>query len=48
MDARTATPTRLPFETLEKIANGIIAAIPKVVSVTYNITAKPPSTIEAI
>ncbi len=48
LDARTATPTRLPFETLEKIANGIIAAIPEVVSVTYNITAKPPSTIEAI
>jgi GMP synthase (glutamine-hydrolysing) len=48
LDARTATPTRLPFETLEKIANGIVAAIPEVVSVTYNITAKPPSTIEAI
>jgi GMP synthase (glutamine-hydrolysing) len=48
LDARTATPTRLPFETLEKIANGIVAAIPEVVSVTYNITSKPPSTIEAI
>jgi GMP synthase (glutamine-hydrolysing) len=48
LDARTATPTRLPFETLEKIANGIVNTIPEVVSVTYNITAKPPSTIEAI
>ena len=48
LDARTATPTRLPFEILEKIANGIVEAIPEVVSVTYNITAKPPSTIEAI
>lgn len=48
LDARTATPTRLPFETLEKIAGGIVSAIPEVVSVTYNITAKPPSTIEAI
>jgi GMP synthase (glutamine-hydrolysing) len=48
LDARTATPTRLPFETLEKIAGGIVASIPEVVSVTYNITSKPPSTIEAI
>jgi GMP synthase (glutamine-hydrolysing) len=48
LDARTATPTRLPFETLEKIAGAITSAIPEVVSVTYNITSKPPSTIEAI
>ena len=48
LDARTATPTRLPFETLEKIADGIVKAIPEVVSVTYNITSKPPSTIETI
>ncbi len=48
VDARTATPTRLPYETLEKIAGRIIKAIPEVVSVTYNITTKPPSTIEAI
>jgi len=48
LDARTGTPTRLPFETLEKLAGAIVSAIPEVVSVTYNITAKPPSTIEAI
>ncbi|MCE5264193.1 MAG: ExsB family transcriptional regulator [Deltaproteobacteria bacterium] len=48
LDARTATPTRLPFETLEKIAGAIVSSIPEVVSVTYNITAKPPSTIEAV
>lgn len=48
LDARTATPTRLPFETLEKLAGTIVSAIPEVVSVTYNITSKPPSTIEAI
>jgi GMP synthase (glutamine-hydrolysing) len=48
IDARTASPTRLPFETLEKIAGRIIEEIPEVVSVTYNITTKPPSTIEAI
>jgi GMP synthase (glutamine-hydrolysing) len=48
VDARTATPTRLPYETLETIANEIIRQIPGVVSVTYNIAPKPPSTIEAI
>jgi GMP synthase (glutamine-hydrolysing) len=48
LDARIARPTRLPFETLEKIAARIVDAIPGVVSVTYNITPKPPSTIEAV
>jgi len=48
VDARTATPTRLPFEMLESIAEKIIYNVPGVVSVTYNIATKPPSTIEAI
>jgi len=48
VDARTATPTRLPFEVLEKLAAGIVDQVPGVVSVTYNITTKPPSTIEAV
>jgi GMP synthase (glutamine-hydrolysing) len=48
LDARFATPTRLPFETLEKIAGEIIRDVPGVVSVTYNIATKPPSTIEAV
>jgi len=48
VDARTATPTRLSFETLEAIAADIIREVPGVVSVTYNIASKPPSTIEAI
>ncbi len=47
-DARMATPTRLPFEMLERIATEIIDEVPGVVSVTYNITSKPPSTIEAV
>ncbi len=47
-DARVATPTRLPFEILERIATEIIDEVPGVVSVTYNITSKPPSTIEAV
>ncbi len=48
IDARTASPTKLPFEVLENLANGIISDVPGVVSVTYNITSKPPSTIEAV
>jgi GMP synthase (glutamine-hydrolysing) len=48
VDARTATPTDLPFETLEKLANDIIREVPGIVSVTYNIATKPPSTIEAV
>jgi GMP synthase (glutamine-hydrolysing) len=48
VDARTATPTQLPFETLEKLAVEIIRDVPSVVSVTYNIAPKPPSTIEAV
>ena len=48
IDARTATPTRLSFETLEKIAQVLIQEVPGVVSVTYNIAPKPPSTIEAV
>jgi GMP synthase (glutamine-hydrolysing) len=47
-DARTATPTSLPFEILEILAQQILKEVPGVVSVTYNIASKPPSTIEAI
>jgi GMP synthase (glutamine-hydrolysing) len=48
VDARTATPTRLSFDVLEDLAGEIIREVPGVVSVTYNIAGKPPSTIEAI
>jgi len=48
VDARTATPTRVSFEILEKVAREIVREVPGIVSVTYNITSKPPSTIEAI
>jgi GMP synthase (glutamine-hydrolysing) len=47
-DAVTASPTRLPWEILEKMAARITTEVEGVVSVTYNITAKPPSTIEAV
>ncbi|NQU03061.1 MAG: ExsB family transcriptional regulator [Syntrophaceae bacterium] len=47
-DAKTGSPTRLPYDILEKMAEEITAQVAGVVSVTYNITKKPPSTIEAI
>ncbi|MFO7976460.1 MAG: ExsB family transcriptional regulator [Candidatus Hydrogenedentota bacterium] len=48
VDARTASPTRLPFETLETLSREIVENVPGVVSVTYNIATKPPSTIEVV
>ena len=48
VDARTATPTRLPFELLERLGREITAEVPGIVSVTYNLACKPPSTIEAV
>jgi len=48
VDARNAAPTKLPYEKLEKLAGRIVTEVPGVVSVTYNITAKPPSTMEAV
>jgi GMP synthase (glutamine-hydrolysing) len=47
-DAVTGTPTRLPYEILEKLSARMTSEVPGVVSVTYNISAKPPSTIEAV
>lgn len=48
VDARTARPTRLSFETLERLARDLVREVPGVVSVTYNVTSKPPSTMEAV
>lgn len=48
VDAREATPTNLSFELLTGLADEIIRRVPGVVSVTYNIAPKPPSTIEAV
>lgn len=48
VDARTATPTELSFQKLRSLSSEIVGSVPGVVSVTYNITTKPPSTIEAV
>ena len=47
-DAVIATPTELPFEKLTKMAKRVTEEVPGVVSVTYNVTTKPPSTIEVV
>jgi len=47
-DAITGAPTQLSYDTLDKLAQRLSRDVPGVVSVTYNITRKPPSTIEAV
>jgi len=48
VDARTATPTRLPYDVLERLSGRILNEVPGVVSVTYHIAPKPPSTMEVV
>ncbi len=47
-DAVKATPTPLPFAKLERLGRRITSEVDGVVSVTYNVARKPPSTIEAV
>lgn len=48
VDARTAEPVWLPPQILKRLARKMTAEVPGVVSVTYNIASKPPSTMEAV
>ncbi len=48
LNARKGTPTNLDYAVLTKLAERITNEVPNVVSVTYNIASKPPSTIEAV
>ncbi len=48
VDARIGTPTEIPWPTLRRLSDRILEQVPGVVSVTYNLATKPPSTMEAI
>ncbi|MCK4352455.1 glutamine-hydrolyzing GMP synthase subunit GuaA [candidate division WOR-3 bacterium] len=47
-DAITADVTKIPWNILEKIQNRITIEIPSITKVLFDITPKPPSTIEYI
>ncbi len=47
-DAMTAKPTNIPWKRLEAIRDRVLAEQPSVVKVLYDLTPKPPSTIEYI
>ncbi len=45
-DFMTANWSRIPYDILEKISTRIVNEVPKINRIVYDITSKPPSTIE--
>ena len=48
VDARQAAPTQVAWEVLERLGRRIVDEVPGVVSATYGIAPKPPSTMEVV
>jgi GMP synthase (glutamine-hydrolysing) len=42
----TASVSEIPYDILNKISTRIVNEVPKIARVVYDITSKPPGTIE--